>query len=85
MDRKRDALSDTDAPIRVVFVLLANSLVLDWAGPAEALRIANQLLVAAGKPARFAIEFASSRRQSVGSVGVTLSGLAHSIDRKSVV
>lgn len=64
------------APIRVVFVLLANSLALDWAGPAEALRIANQLLVAGGKPARFAIEFASPRTTSVTSVGVALSGLA---------
>ena len=31
-------------PIRVVFALLDGSLVLDWAGPAEALRIANQFL-----------------------------------------
>jgi transcriptional regulator GlxA family with amidase domain len=63
-------------PIRVVFVLLARSLVLDWAGPAEALRIANQQLQAAGRPARFAIEFASPRPDSVGSVGVALAGLA---------
>jgi transcriptional regulator GlxA family with amidase domain len=32
------------APIHVVFALLPGSLVLDWAGPAEALRIANQVL-----------------------------------------
>ncbi|RYY71637.1 MAG: AraC family transcriptional regulator, partial [Comamonadaceae bacterium] len=69
-------MNDAGPPIRVVFVLLANSLVLDWAGPAEALRIANQLRVAAGKPERFAIEFVSPRPQSLGSVGVTLSGLA---------
>jgi len=62
--------------IRVVFVLLPHSLVLDWAGPAEALRIANQRLRAGGQPERFAIEFASPSPSSVGSVGVTLAGLA---------
>ncbi|WP_285412075.1 helix-turn-helix domain-containing protein [Variovorax sp. efr-133-TYG-130] len=63
-------------PIRVVFVLLPGSLVLDWAGPAEALRIANQRLRAMGQPERFAIEFASPRPTAMGSVGVALSGLA---------
>ncbi|WP_422087761.1 GlxA family transcriptional regulator [Variovorax sp.] len=63
-------------PIRVVFVLLPGSLVLDWAGPAEALRIANQRLRALGQPERFAIEFASPRPTAMGSVGVALSGLA---------
>ncbi|VTU34880.1 GlxA family transcriptional regulator [Variovorax sp. PBL-E5] len=62
-------------PIRVVFVLLTHSLVLDWAGPAEALRIANQLLLAAGQPARFEMDFASPRPASISSVGVALSGL----------
>ncbi|MDQ0023573.1 transcriptional regulator GlxA family with amidase domain [Variovorax paradoxus] len=63
-------------PIRVVFVLLPGSLVLDWAGPAEALRIANQRLCAAGQPERFEIEFASPRPTSIGSVGVVLADLA---------
>ena len=63
-------------PIRVVFVLLPGSLVLDWAGPAEALRIANQRLRAAGQPERFEIEFASPRPTSIGSVGVALANLA---------
>ncbi|MGI4778563.1 MAG: GlxA family transcriptional regulator [Janthinobacterium lividum] len=62
--------------IRVVFVLLAHSLALDWAGPAEALRIANQRLRAAGRPERFAIEFAGPRPTSVTSVGVHLAGLS---------
>ncbi|KPU95009.1 AraC family transcriptional regulator [Variovorax paradoxus] len=62
--------------IRVVFVLLPGSLVLDWAGPAEALRIANQRLRATGAPPRFAIEFASPRPDTVGSVGIALTGLA---------
>ena len=64
-----------DKPIRVVFALLPQSLVLDWAGPAEALRIANQLLVASGRPPRFELVFASPEPSSVSSVGVTLSGL----------
>ncbi|WP_295984529.1 helix-turn-helix domain-containing protein [uncultured Variovorax sp.] len=63
-------------PIRVVFVLLPGSLVLDWAGPAEALRIANQRLRAAGRAERFAIEFASPRPTAMGSVGVALAGLS---------
>ena len=63
-------------PIRVVFVLLPGSLVLDWAGPAEALRIANQRLRAAGQPERFEIEFAGPRPTSIGSVGVALANIA---------
>lgn len=63
-------------PIRVVFALLPGSLVLDWAGPAEALRIANQLLAAAGRPPCFDIEFAAPRSQLPSSVGVQLAGLA---------
>lgn len=62
-------------PIRVVFALLPNSLVLDWAGPAEALRMANQQLRAAGQPERFRLEFAAPTPASIGSVGIALSGL----------
>lgn len=71
-----DAKPDNPHPIRVVFALLQHSLVLDWAGPAEALRIANQRLLAAGQRARFIIEFASPRTTSTGSVGIELSNLA---------
>jgi len=63
------------APIRVVFALLPHSLILDWAGPAEALRIANQLLIASGRPARFELVFASPESTSTSSVGVALAGL----------
>jgi len=63
-------------PIRVAFVLLEHSLVLDWAGPAEALRIANQLLVAGGQAARFAIEFVGPQPATTTSVGVQVTGLA---------
>ena len=63
-------------PIHVYFALLPGSLVLDWAGPAEALRIANQTLVAQGQPARFVQHFISPTPQSVTSVGAMLTGLA---------
>ena len=61
--------------IDVFFVLLPDSLVLDWAGPAEALRIANQTLQAQGQAARFALRFVSPRPTALTSVGVSLSGL----------
>ena len=64
------------APIHVVFALLPGSLVLDWAGPAEALRIANQVLQAQGQPARFVLHFVSPTPEAVTSVGVALAGLA---------
>ena len=61
--------------IDVFFVLLPCSLLLDWAGPAEALRIANQALVTQGQPARFRLHFVSPEPTSVTSVGVVLTGL----------
>lgn len=64
------------ATIHVLFALLPHSLVLDWAGPAEALRIANQRLQATGQAPRFALEFISPRPQQTSSVGVQLHGLA---------
>ena len=63
-------------PIHVYFALLPHSLLLDWAGPAEALRIANQTLRAMGQPDQFVLHFVSPTPQSVTSVGVMLTGLA---------
>lgn len=63
-------------PIHVHFALLPHSLLLDWAGPAEALRIANHTLRAMGQPDRFVLHFVSPTPQSVTSVGVMLTGLA---------
>ena len=63
-------------PIHIYFALLPHSLLLDWAGPAEALRIANQTLRALGQPERFVLHFVSPTPQSVTSVGVMLTGLA---------
>ena len=61
--------------IDVVFVLLPHSLVLDWAGPAEALRIANQALQAAGEAPRFRLRFAGPSAQTPSSVGLQVCGI----------
>jgi transcriptional regulator GlxA family with amidase domain len=62
-------------PIDVLFALLPDSLALDWAGPAEALRMANQVLLAQGQPPRFVLRFVGPLSQTTSSVGLTLSGL----------
>ena len=61
--------------IDVLFLLLPGSLVLDWAGPAEALRIANGLMRQGGKPEPFRLRFCAPQPQSSTSVGVQLAGL----------
>lgn len=61
--------------VDVHFVLLDDSLILDWAGPAEALRMANQSLQAKGRPAAFALHFTGPRTETVSSVGARVSGL----------
>lgn len=62
-------------PIDVLFVLLPGSLILDWAGPAEALRIANQLLKADGGATRFRMRFVGPEAQVPTSVRVQVAGL----------
>jgi len=62
-------------PIQVLFALLPDSLALDWAGPAEALRIANQALQIQGQPPRFVLRFVGPSSETVSSVGLKLSGL----------
>jgi transcriptional regulator GlxA family with amidase domain len=64
------------AVIRVLFVLLPNSLALDWAGPAEALRMANEELARLGHAQRFRIEFVGPEANPVSSVGLGLCGVA---------
>jgi transcriptional regulator GlxA family with amidase domain len=61
--------------VNVYFVLLPGSLILDWAGPAEALRIANQVLVSKNLVPRFALHFVSPLPNAPSSVGAMLSGL----------
>ncbi len=61
--------------IDVLFVLMPDSLVLDWAGPAEAFRIANQSLVRQRKPPVFRLRFVGPQPQARGSVGVSIAGI----------
>ncbi len=61
--------------IEVLFLLLPGSLILDWAGPAEALRIANGLMRKQGRAAPFALRFVAPHPESTSSVGVQLAGL----------
>jgi transcriptional regulator GlxA family with amidase domain len=61
--------------IDVFFVLLPGSLILDWAGPAEALRMANQLLQAQGGAPRFRLRFAGPKPQAATSVWIEVTGL----------
>jgi transcriptional regulator GlxA family with amidase domain len=65
----------TSASWDVLFLLLPDSLILDWAGPAEALRLANQAMLQLGKPAPFRLRFVSPVPETVSSVGVMVSGL----------
>ena len=59
----------------VFFVLLPDTLILDWAGPAEALRIANVTMVQQGEAAPFRLRFVSPLPETVSSVGVAITGL----------
>lgn len=61
--------------ISVLFMLLPDSLIMDWAGPAEALRIANQLSRLQGQPEPFSMRFAGTQASCATSVGVQISGL----------
>lgn len=61
--------------IAVFFALLPGSLILDWAGPAEALRIANRCLMAGGQAEVFETRFIGPLRDTVSSVGATISGI----------
>ena len=73
-------------PVRTValwFVLPRGSLVLDWAGPAEAFRIANQEAVAGtdrkgrrAAPPPFTLHFCAPAAREPSSVGVVLADLA---------
>lgn len=67
---------------QVVFVLQDDSLVLDWAGPAEALRLAS-LEIAALKldVAPFALRFVAAGTETRGSVGIRLQALEPLPDR----
>ncbi len=65
------------APIDVYFVLPRGSLILDWAGPAEALRMANLDLASTDAHRRpaFRLHFVAPQPSSVSSVGAMITGL----------
>ncbi len=65
----------TSRSIDVLFVLLPDTLVLDWAGPAEAFRIANRLRMAAGHAAPFNLRFIGPRPAATGSVGAVIANI----------
>jgi transcriptional regulator GlxA family with amidase domain len=59
----------------IFFVLLPGSLILDWAGPAEAFRIANQCLAQQGLAPRFDLRFIGPVASPRSSVGVAVAGV----------
>jgi transcriptional regulator GlxA family with amidase domain len=61
--------------IDIFFVVLPSTLLLDLAGPAEALRLANQQLARRGQPAAWRLRFVGPRADAATSVGATLSGI----------
>jgi transcriptional regulator GlxA family with amidase domain len=61
--------------IDLLFVILPHTCALDWAGPAEAFRIANQTLERQGKSAAFNLRFIGSQETATSSVGVQLAGI----------
>jgi transcriptional regulator GlxA family with amidase domain len=65
----------TSAPLEVCFVLPRGSLLLDWAGPAEAFRFANTETVAMGLGPAFHLRFAAPVAESASSVGALIAGL----------
>lgn len=62
-------------PIEILFVTLPDSLLLDLAGPAEAFRLANQQLVARGRPPAFRLRFVGPQATVRSSVGLGLAGI----------
>ena len=61
--------------IPVLFLLLPNSLLLDWAGPAETFRIANQLRAAQRLAPRFELHFVGPRASAASSLGLPVAGI----------
>ena len=53
-------------------MLLPDTLLLDWAGPAEAFRIANQSLARLGKPAAFKLRFVGPQSDVRSSAGAQI-------------
>jgi nicotinamidase-related amidase len=62
-------------PIDVLFVLPTRALLLDLAGPAEALRLANMALQEAGRPPRFRLRYTAADTRVDSSVGLAMAAL----------
>jgi transcriptional regulator GlxA family with amidase domain len=60
----------------VFFLLLPDSLILDWAGPAEALRMANNAMQAQGHVPPFRMHFVGPEPVAISSVGAQIGNLA---------
>lgn len=65
------------APLDVLFVLPRGSLLLDWAGPAEAFRFANHeaMVVGGARQPAFRMRFVAPGTSSASSVGAWIAGL----------
>lgn len=61
--------------IDAVFLVQPHALLLDLAGPAEALRLANQALQRRGQPAAFRLHYVSAQPQATSSVDLPISNL----------
>jgi transcriptional regulator GlxA family with amidase domain len=61
--------------IDVLFVIVPHALLLDIAGPAEALRLVNLRCTDRNQPPRFRLRFAGPVPQTRASVGLTLAAL----------
>ncbi|MEN9892876.1 MAG: HTH-type transcriptional regulator CdhR [Pseudomonadota bacterium] len=66
----------TPAPVDVHIVLLDDHVLLDWAGPAEVLRVARRLLEARGLGPVFTLHCVGPRPQARSSVGAVIADLA---------
>ncbi len=68
-------MRSSDTAIDAVFLVQPRALLLDLAGPAEALRLANQALQRQGLAPAFRLRYVAAQPLAEGSVGLTLSGL----------
>ncbi|WP_284615771.1 GlxA family transcriptional regulator [Aquabacterium humicola] len=75
MDRTAGLTLPPAAPIDVLFVVLPDTLLLDLAGPAEAFRLANQVLQRRGRPAAFRLRYVGPQAEVPSSVGLSLAGI----------
>jgi transcriptional regulator GlxA family with amidase domain len=67
--------SPRSAPVDVLFVIVQHALLLDIAGPAEALRLVNLHRAQRNLPPKFRLRFAGPVSDTRASVGLTLANL----------